>query len=39
MGTLVVELALGVVSVADNVFAVYDTQSDGMAYLDIDQQA
>ena len=40
MEILVVELALVVVSIADDVFTVYDdAQSDGMVYLDIDQQA
>ena len=40
METLVVKLALVVVSIADDIFAVYDdVQSDGVVYLDIDQQA
>ena len=40
MGTLVVELALVVVSIANDIFAIYDdAQSDGVVYLDTDQHA
>ena len=38
MGILVIELALVVVSIVDDVFTIYDdAQSDGVVYLDIDQ--